>query len=56
MTDHFSSVGDVDDAVLSKTDKEALDFAWKHSVTTANFASATSPITIQSWWQKGPVR
>jgi len=26
---HFSSVGEVDDAVLSKTDKEALDFAWQ---------------------------
>jgi uncharacterized phage-associated protein len=26
---HFSSVGEVDDAILSKTDKEALDFAWQ---------------------------
>src|SRR6266480_5800387 len=26
---HFSSAGEVDDAVLSKTDKEALDFAWQ---------------------------
>jgi uncharacterized phage-associated protein len=27
---HFSSVGEVDDAVLSKTDEEALDFAWQN--------------------------
>ena len=26
---HFSSVGEVDNAVLSKTDKEALEFAWR---------------------------
>ena len=26
---HFSSVADVDEAVLSKTDREALDFAWQ---------------------------
>ena len=25
---HFSTVADVDEAVLSKTDREALDFAW----------------------------
>jgi uncharacterized phage-associated protein len=29
-TYHFSSVGDVDLAVLSDTDREALDFAWKN--------------------------
>jgi Protein of unknown function (DUF4065) len=28
-TYHFSSVGDVDLAVLSETDREALDFAWQ---------------------------
>ena len=27
---HFSSVADVDHAVLSETDREALDFAWKN--------------------------
>jgi uncharacterized phage-associated protein len=26
---HFSSVADVDEAVLSETDREALDFAWR---------------------------
>ncbi len=26
---HFSTIADVDDAVLSKTDREALDFAWQ---------------------------
>jgi uncharacterized phage-associated protein len=29
-TYHFSSVGDVDLAVLSESDREALDFAWKN--------------------------
>src|SRR5438128_5325482 len=29
-TYHFSSVGDVDLEVLSETDREALDFAWKN--------------------------
>lgn len=26
---HFSTIADVDEAVLSKTDREALDFAWE---------------------------
>lgn len=29
-TYHYSSVGAIDEAVLSKTDREALDFAWRN--------------------------